>query len=89
MRFFLPTSLIIVLRPLLLVPLLVALLAALLVHVQSVADHSEDVEAPGLVHPVNILILSISVAVLVVMLMLVTVVARLGLQWFNIDTLDR
>ena len=89
MRFFLPTSLIIVLRPLLLVPLLVALLVALLVHVQSVADHSEDVEAPGLVHPVNILILSISVAVLVVMLMLVTVVSRLGLQWFNIDTVDR
>ena len=77
MRFFLPTSLIIVLRPLLLMPLLVALL----VHVQSVPDHSEDIEAPGLVHPVNILILSISVAVLVVMLVLVTVVSRLGLQF--------
>ena len=79
MRFFLPTSLIIVLRPLLLMPLLVALL----VHVQSVADHSEDIEAPGLVHPVHILVLSVAVAVLIVVLVLVAlVISRFHLKMF-------
>ena len=69
-------SLIIVLRPL----FLPALLVTLLIFVESVSDHPEDVEAPGLIHPVNILRLSIAVAVLVVMLVLVAVVSRFGLQ---------
>ena len=52
-------------------------LMSLLVHVQSVADQSEDIEAPGLVHPVNIVGLSVSVSVLVVVL--VSMVSRSGL----------
>ena len=55
-------------------------LVTLLVHVQGIAYKSEDVEAPGLIHPVNILRLSVAVAVLVVMLVLVAVVSRFGLQ---------
>ena len=74
MRFFISASLIIILRPL----LLFTPLMALLVHVESVTDQSEDIEAPGLVHPINILRLSVAVAVLVVML--VSVVSRFGLQ---------
>ena len=81
MRFLFPfqVSLIIILQPLLLVTSLMTSLMSLLVHVQSVADQSEDIEAPGLVHPVNILRLSIAIAVLVVILVAV-VVSRLGLQ---------
>ena len=52
-------------------------LMSLLVHVQSVADQSEDIEAPGLVHPVNIVGLSVAVSVLVVAL--VSMVSRSGL----------
>ena len=57
----------------------------LLVHVESATDQSEDIEAPGLIHPVNvnILILSVAIAVLVVILVAL-VVSRFGLQLFTV-----
>ena len=73
-------SLIIILGPL----LLGSALVTLLVHVESVTDQSQDIEAPGLVHPVNIIRLSIAIAVLVVILVAV-VVSWLGLQLFFVS----
>ena len=54
------------------------LLIALLVHVQGIAYKAKDVEAPGLVHPVHVLLL---VAVLVV---LVVVIVAPSVSWLGL-----
>ena len=53
-------------------------LVTLLVHVQGIAYKSEDVEAPGLVHPVHVLVL-VTVLVVVVVVIVTSSVSWLGL----------
>lgn len=59
---------------------LALLLLAVLVHVQSLTDQSEDIETPGLVHPVHqVLGVSVSMLVVVVVVVSSSIVPGLGL----------